>query len=73
MGTIAKEAPLKPPIVKSIKKATANIIETVILILPLYKVPIQLMTFTPVGIPMSIELAAKKPFTVLVIPTANIW
>ena len=68
-----KPIPLNPPIVNSIRKAIANIIDVVSRIFPPYIVPIQLKIFIPVGMPINILAAAKKLFTVFPSPVANMW
>ena len=53
------------------QEAIANNIGMDSVILPLCIVPIQLITFKPVGIPISILLIAKKPLIAFERPTVN--
>ena len=71
IGAIAKIKPVKPPIVNTKMKPTANNIGVSKVIEPFHIVAIQLNTFTPVGIEINIVAYMKNNCAVTGIPVVN--
>ena len=73
MGAIDRIRPVKPPIVNTKMKPTANSIGVSKVIEPRHIVATQLNTFTPVGIEISIVAYMKYSCAVTGMPVANMW
>src|SRR6185437_2161446 len=65
--------PEKPPIENRNRKASANNIGGSKVSEPLYMVVVQLNTFTPVGMAMSIVDSMKNSSAARGMPTVNMW
>jgi hypothetical protein len=72
MPALAKINPVKPPIVNKTKKPKANNIGTLKIKIPCHKVAIQLKTFIPVGIAITIVAAVKYARVSISIPIVYI-
>jgi hypothetical protein len=70
---MASISPEKPPIVNKATKAIANNMGVSKVMDPLYIVAIQLNTFTPVGMAISIVEYIKNNSPAKGIPTVNMW
>ena len=64
---------MKPPIVNTKMKPTANSIGVSKVIEPRHMVAIQLNTFTPVGTAISIVAYMKNSWPVTGMPVVNMW
>ena len=73
IGAIARIRPVKPPIVNTKMKPTANSIGVSKVIEPRHMVAIQLKIFTPVGTAISIVAYMKNSWPVTGMPVVNMW
>lgn len=73
MGAMASISPVKPPMVKTKMKPTANSIGVSKLIEPRHMVAVQLKIFTAVGTEISMVAYMKNNWPVTGIPVVNIW
>ena len=73
IGAIARIRPVKPPIVNTKMKPTANSIGVSKVIEPCHMVAIQLKIFTPVGTAISIVAYMKNSCPVTGMPVVNMW
>ena len=64
---------MKPPIVNTNRKPTANSIGVSKVIEPRHIVAIQLKTFTPVGTAISMVAYMKNSWPVTGMPVVNMW
>src|SRR5499427_10306135 len=73
IGATDRMSPVKPPIVKTKMKPTANSIGVSNVIEPRHMVASQLKIFTPVGTAISIVAYMKNSCPVTGMPTVNMW
>ena len=73
MGAIARIRPVKPPMVNTKIKPTANSIGVSKVIEPCHMVAIQLKILTAVGTAISIVAYMKNNWPVTGIPVVNMW
>ena len=72
-GNAATMTPVRPPIVKTETRPSANSIGVAKVRLPRQSVASQLITLIPVGTPTSTDAIMKKPLRKFGMPTANMW
>ncbi|VVE59720.1 hypothetical protein PTE30175_05630 [Pandoraea terrae] len=72
-GASDRIRPVKPPIVNTNRKPTANSIGVSKLSEPFHIVATQLKTFTPVGTEISIVAYMKNSWPVTGMPVTNMW
>src|SRR5882672_871846 len=73
IGMIARISPVKPPMVNTKMKPTANSIGVSNVIEPRHIVASQLKTFTPVGTAISTVAYMKNRTPAVGMPTVNMW
>ena len=73
IGATDRIRPVKPPMVNTKRKPTANSIGVSKVMEPFHMVAIQLKTFTPVGTAISMVEYMKKSWPVTGMPVVNMW
>ena len=73
IGATERIRPVKPPMVNTKRKPTANSIGVSKVIEPFHMVAIQLKTFTPVGTAISMVEYMKNSWPVTGMPVVNMW
>ncbi|MNV98613.1 hypothetical protein D3C71_1938900 [compost metagenome] len=73
MGAMARMRPVKPPMVNTKMKPTANSIGVSNVMEPRHMVAIQLKIFTAVGTEISIVAYMKNSWPVTGMPVVNMW
>jgi hypothetical protein len=73
MGAMDKINPVKPPMVNTKMKPTANNMGVSKVMEPCHMVAIQLKTFTPVGTAISMVAYMKNSWPVTGMPVVNMW
>ncbi|MNU90083.1 hypothetical protein D3C71_799390 [compost metagenome] len=73
MGAMARIRPVKPPMVNTKMKPTANSMGVSKVMEPRHMVAIQLKIFTAVGTAISMVAYMKKSWPVTGMPVVNMW